>query len=366
MLDSTPLFSAILGTMLLFVLFSNKSALGSNKPAWRTLILIILLAIHTQVDAYLYFTGVDYGWVGLSFLHFPLMGGLFLLFASQLTRIQVNLKLWGLMLAIYTVIRVLILIPEDTTAYENYSDEISWTDIGIMFDSLVSNALNIAGLALAFIKIKRLDFVVKPNPKEELNLKLLSGLLVLQMGLYVASVGINITTFFYADQWLIFWKIESMVSGFFFFVLAFYAIRFPIFSVYGDFEDLGAKEKKYANSSLDSEDSNHIWTEISRLMEEEKLYLNAEYRLNDLAQRVGKSIHHVSQAINQHRGDSFSDFLNAYRVEAAKTLLSSDQAQRFTILAIAHESGFNSKTAFYNAFKKFEGKTPSQFMKEQA
>ena len=154
-----------------------------------------------------------------------------------------------------------------------------------------------------------------------------------------------------------------MITGIFFFVLAFYAIRFPLFSVSGDYLDLPAADEKYAKSSLSENDSSDIWREINRLMNEEELYLNPEFRLNDLSGKIDRSVHHVSQAINQQDGGSFSDFLNGFRIERARQLLQSDKAKQYTILAIAYESGFNSKTAFYNAFKKHTGTTPSQFLK---
>ncbi|MEM8895131.1 MAG: AraC family transcriptional regulator, partial [Bacteroidota bacterium] len=68
--------------------------------------------------------------------------------------------------------------------------------------------------------------------------------------------------------------------------------------------------------------------------------------------------------INEQEGVSFSDFINKYRVEDAKKLLSSGRSKQVTILAISLEAGFNSKTAFYNTFKKFTGQTPTEFIKE--
>lgn len=345
------------------MVITNRAALRNNGPARITLIIIILLAIHSQVDAYLYYNGTDSWWVGLSLLHYHLMGGLFLLFARYLLRISVNLKLWTFLLLGYTVLRVLVLVPEDVSAYENYSDYLGWVDIGIIFDSFASNGLNIAGLSLALIKINKLSFTVQPDKREQFNYLWLKNLLTFQIGLYIALVILTILSFFFSEQWLTFWKIESMISGFFFFVLAFFAIRFPIFSVHGDFKDLGTVEKKYAKSSLTAEDSHRIWKEVNRMMEEEKLYLNPEYRLNELAQRMDRSIHHISQVINQQQGGSFSDFLNGYRIREAQGLLKSDRTRQLTILAIALEAGFNSKTTFYNAFKKETGLTPSQFMK---
>lgn len=363
MLNSVPLFTSLLGLLLLMVVFANKAALSNNQPARITLIVIILLVIHAQLDAYLYYNGNNYAWVGLSFLHYPFMGGLFLFFTSQLAKLSINLRPWLVALVMYSVLRILFLIPEDSAAYENYSNEIGWTDLGIAFDNFVSNALNIAGLFMAFIKLKRMDFVVKPSDSDLLNIRLLRGLLVFQIGLYVSLVLITLISFFFAEHWLLLWKVETMITGIFFFVLAFYAIRFPIFSVSGDFRDLPEADEKYAKSSLSEKESVDIWQQINSLMDEEELYLNPEFRLNDLAEKTGRSVHHVSQAINQQDGASFSDFLNGYRIDKSRKLLQSDKAKQYTILAIAYESGFNSKTAFYNAFKKHTGTTPSKFLK---
>ena len=365
MLNFVPLFTSFLGLLLLGVVMANRAALSNNKPARITLIVIILLVIHAQIDAYFYYNGFNSAWLGLSFLHYPVMGALFLLFTSQLAKLSIDIRPWLTVLVLYSIVRILLLLPEDSAAYENYSNDLGWSDLGIALDNFISNGLNIAGLLMAFVKLRRMSFVVQPSEKEMLNLRLLRGLLIFQMGLYFSLVLITLISFLFAEHWLLLWKIESMISGFFFFVLAFYAIRFPIFSVYGDFRDLPNTETKYAKSSLSNTDSSDIWDEINRLMTEEELYLNPELRLNELAGQLNRSVHHVSQVINQQQGGSFSDFLNGYRIEKAKQLLQSDKAKTFTILAIAYESGFNSKTAFYNAFKKLTGKTPSQFLKSQ-
>ena len=96
-------------------------------------------------------------------------------------------------------------------------------------------------------------------------------------------------------------------------------------------------------------------------MKDDKAYRNPEYRLNDLSSAAGKSLHHVSQVINEKTGMSFSDFVNKFRVEEAKELLVSSKTSHFTILAIAYDVGFNSKTTFYNAFKKECGITPTRY-----
>ncbi len=80
-----------------------------------------------------------------------------------------------------------------------------------------------------------------------------------------------------------------------------------------------------------------------------------------MAESIDSPLHHVSRAINENAGKSFSDFINDYRINKAKELLVSNDTKSNTIYAISLDVGFNSKTAFYTAFKKATGETPTQF-----
>ncbi len=99
-------------------------------------------------------------------------------------------------------------------------------------------------------------------------------------------------------------------------------------------------------------------------MTEEKPYLQNELRLKDLADSTELTPHQLSHLINDHYKCSFFDFINEYRVKEAKVLIANKP--KSTLLEIAFESGFNNKTSFVNAFKKFHGTTPSAFRKEIA
>jgi AraC-like DNA-binding protein len=100
-------------------------------------------------------------------------------------------------------------------------------------------------------------------------------------------------------------------------------------------------------------------------MEVEKLYLNAEITLPALAHNMGISVHELSELVNVGFGENFSQFINRYRVEESKRLLLSDQYQHLSMVGIAFEAGFNSKTAFNTAFKKQIGMAPSEFQKQE-
>ena len=87
-------------------------------------------------------------------------------------------------------------------------------------------------------------------------------------------------------------------------------------------------------------------------MQSEQVYLDSDLTLPKLAALVKCPVNHLSQVINSGFNMSFFDYLNQYRIEDAKKLLSLEDGQLQAILSIAFEVGFNSNSAFYAAFKK--------------
>lgn len=98
------------------------------------------------------------------------------------------------------------------------------------------------------------------------------------------------------------------------------------------------------------------------VMETEKVYLNPDLGLPQLAEQLNMSTHDLSFVINEGFQENFFQFINRYRVEEAKILLKSPQHKHLSILGIAFESGFRSKTTFNTTFKKVTGLSPSQFI----
>ena len=119
--------------------------------------------------------------------------------------------------------------------------------------------------------------------------------------------------------------------------------------------------QKYAKSGLASEQLDNYKERLVKLMAEQKVYLNPEITLPSLAQMVGCSINHLSQAVNSGFSMSFFDFLNSYRIDEAKSILLNQSSLSKSILDVSFASGFNSNSAFYAAFKKSTGQTPAQF-----
>lgn len=123
------------------------------------------------------------------------------------------------------------------------------------------------------------------------------------------------------------------------------------------------KEKKYEKSALDAEQSERIARKLVHAMEHDFLYRDPNLTLGMLARHVGVSLNYVSQTLNQNLGQSFFEFVNGWRIKEAMPLVAKGDT---TILAIAYEVGFNSRSAFYSAFKRETGHTPSSYKSETA
>ena len=118
---------------------------------------------------------------------------------------------------------------------------------------------------------------------------------------------------------------------------------------------------KYQKSSLADENKDMILLAIRNQMESEKYFKSSTASLSGLAKSINESSHHVSQVINEKLDQSFFELLASYRVEEAKAILKTDLGKKITIEEIAERVGYNSKSAFNTAFKKFTSQTPSQF-----
>lgn len=128
--------------------------------------------------------------------------------------------------------------------------------------------------------------------------------------------------------------------------------------------------KKYERSGLTEDKAKQLLIQLDKLMAAEKLFLNPELNLQQLADTLSSSsggkqvsIHHVSQVLNQYKQLNFFDYINQLRVEEFKIQLLDPSKQHLSLLGLAFECGFNSKASFNVAFKKYTGTTPSAFRK---
>ena len=110
---------------------------------------------------------------------------------------------------------------------------------------------------------------------------------------------------------------------------------------------------------------NAYFKELDFLMKEEKIYIDPNLGLENISKRLQISSNYLSRLINQLGGCNFSDYINSYRVEEVKFKLKDPDFDSYTVLSIAMECGFNSKSPFYSAFKKHTGVSPKEYRQQQ-
>ena len=160
----------------------------------------------------------------------------------------------------------------------------------------------------------------------------------------------------YADgAWFIEELFLLLIGGGLLMLNLFAPIALPELNVTVDEED---PDPKYARSALTTDHAARLASRIEAVMEKDTLYLDPGLSLQKLSQRVGALPNQVSQTLNQEIGETFFDYVARWRVEASKPLITAGDA---SVLAVAMEVGFNSRSTFYKAFKRETGMTPKDF-----
>ncbi len=121
---------------------------------------------------------------------------------------------------------------------------------------------------------------------------------------------------------------------------------------------------KYAGSGLAHEGKQKVLQQVQQYMETQKPFLEPELTIDQLAEMLSLKPKILSQVINELLHQNFFDFVNRFRVEEAKRLLTNPADKKITVLEVLYEVGFNSKSSFNTLFKKYTGLTPSEFKKK--
>jgi AraC-like DNA-binding protein len=190
------------------------------------------------------------------------------------------------------------------------------------------------------------------------NFKTLYGFLLVG---FISLWVLKFNTFLFMDIWrryklCPFTTSLYFIAGFLFFnVLMYLALIRP---------ELFALKKKYQNTNMSVERKRYIIDQLLKQLEVEKIYYDSTLTLSLLAKKTGISVIYLSQIINEEFKVGFSELVNTYRIKEAECLLLNNQ-EEFTIQQIMYDVGFNSKSAFNTAFKKYCGCTPTE-LKQKA
>lgn len=147
------------------------------------------------------------------------------------------------------------------------------------------------------------------------------------------------------------------------YALGYIGLRQP--AVFSDRMVFKKTTHKYERSGLSPEQADRYVEKLMRAMEKDQVFRRSDLTLRELARALSISPNHLSQIINERLNKNFFELVNAHRIKEAKKRLLDPDAEPLTILAIAFEVGFNSKSAFNAAFKKYTRLTPTQFREAQ-
>jgi AraC-like DNA-binding protein len=210
----------------------------------------------------------------------------------------------------------------------------------------------------------RFSNIEKINLNWLLNLSI--GLLTIWVGASILNV---INRFFHLEISLNFFFI---IIPEFLFYIGFYGVRQEI--VHRSNKPLKTKEEMennpdmpvkkiggYSKSGLQVADMKSIHNKLLVAMKKDMLYLNATLSLSELSKTLNIPAHHITQTLNEYVGVNFYDFINNFRVNEFKKRISTSESINFSLLGVALECGFNSKSTFNRIFKKYTNQSPSEY-----
>jgi AraC-like DNA-binding protein len=219
---------------------------------------------------------------------------------------------------------------------------------------------------LAFIEIRRHQAYLKNIVSYTSGMITLNWLKILSISFYVAFLilfilgGVNmIGDFIPFDPYFIVFAFITIFT----FVYSFYGIKQPV--IFGQEIKINSEDRKeiekYTKSKLKESQAQAFLEKLISFVEESKPYINRDLSIQDLSNSTGISRHHITQVLNERHKKNFFTFINEYRVKDVIARFNDPKNNNFTILAIAFDAGFNSKTTFNSIFKSQTGMTPSEF-----
>jgi len=147
-------------------------------------------------------------------------------------------------------------------------------------------------------------------------------------------------------------------------LLLFIALAAAVFYLYNKKKQTFEQKEKYKGSPLHPDFAGECMKKLDYLVDIEKVYCDADITLQSLAEKMSIAPHLLSQFLNEKLNRNFADFISSYRIEEAKKILQTPRGARRKISAIAIEVGFSTMAAFYKAFKKHTGTTPTRYKKK--
>jgi AraC-like DNA-binding protein len=219
---------------------------------------------------------------------------------------------------------------------------------------------------LAFVEIKRHQANIKNYVSYTSGIITLNWLKILSISFYAAYFilfilgGLNMVgNYIPFDPYFVIFGFIAVFS----FAYSFYGIKQPI--IFGQLVISNGESKKepekYTKSGLKDKQAEEYLGRLIEYVEKNRPYLDRDLTIHDLSLQTDIPRHHITQVLNENHKRNFFSFINEYRVQEVIERFSDPKYNNYTILAIAYDSGFNSKTTFNSIFKSITGLTPSKY-----
>ena len=226
-------------------------------------------------------------------------------------------------------------------SYENYTSLRGYILNAVINVILATYLFFGARIFFGFYKEKKVPFL----PKSFAHFKTVRTIIIGILAVFVLNM---VRFFFFYDAESVIW-IPLVISVLFYFLGYMNLSRREL---------LSEIVREVPGPAIQREEDKLVVSKLNRLFEE-KIHLKSTLSLEELARECGTSRNKLSEIINQHYALTFFNLLNKMRVEEAKRIIAGNPM--FKLEAIYADIGFNSKSAFNAAFKKFAGETPSEF-----
>lgn len=371
--------AGIIITFFLSVLLAGKkgkSEADKILTAW-----LIITGLHLTMF-YLYLSGnyLKFPWLLGLHLPLPLVHGPFLfLYTTALTQVR-KIKTVGLLhfvpvLVVYGLMFPFFQLPADQkiSVYQHGGAGYKWLTDPVFIAIIASGVIYVI---LSFLKLRQHKFNIENqfSNTARINLNWLRYLI------YGTSVIWIVIIAGLGDIYIF-----ATVVIYVFFIGYFGVKQVGIFSnvyndgpksekeikLYADTKEKNSGEAnqsypktKYQRSTLTDEEAKKIHGQLYKLMVNDKLFKDPDLSLGELASKLQVHSNTVSQVINSYENKTFYDYINGLRIGEFKTLAADPQSSRYTLLSLAFECGFNSKTAFNRNFKKATGLSPSEYLNQ--
>ena len=360
--------------LLLSVILGKKNKFFADK----FLILYLTFAALRQVYIYIEYSGLlqESYWMllgkGIYLLHAPF----FFLYVYAIT-MQRNLQLKHYVIIFFPFIIYALhffyyyvwvfdsvsLSIEKGLLFVNGKPSLSWLIFAVLFLIIEPIFLIVFYYLLRRYKKRLLESV---SNTDRINLNWLNVLFYLW--LFTSVILVPIGTVTVGRGWFSTNHLEiliEIVSVAFFFIVGFYGFKQTTIFTNLELRELPIKSTSsyYERSGLSALQAKDYHHQLLILMEEKKPYLNGELTAGELSGLLGISVNHLSQVLNKEQKQNFFDFVNSYRVKEVIRKMEDSGNSHLTLLAMALDSGFNSKTSFNTIFKKASNQTPSQYYK---